>query len=558
MALPSLNSSPLWLCLHFERLPIEVFERNIRSEGKNLEVNACNANLPTGQHREAPETRAHAIAVVDPHHIIMANPVAEQSGIEPGMLITHAYSLNEQLRCIEQSAEKEHHTLEQLAQWMYDFTPNVSVLSPSDLLLEVSRCLKLFGSLARLQRLIQIRLDQLGYTVQMGVSTSALASQIAAKNRLAQHMTGKPKSQLQHLPIEAIGFETSDIDKLRKIGVSTLNDLLSLPRAGLRKRLGSSLMHYLEQMLGEQPDPRRWITPQTRFESSLFFTDNVTSQQALMFPAKRLIQELVLFLNTRQLWTDGFTLTLSYRNKTQANIVTQLAQPDHDGALFLRLFQARLEQAPAVKDIDQVALSVTRFYPASLETAGLFDDNISGNDTPLSTSSSHSRSPFLSSSINSATGLSKQANDLISLLRSKFGDESCYSLTLHEDHRPEKSWHTHHHTHEHPTQTAKKMVKPFVSGNTSKSQLPIDLYAAPRSTRPFFLLPEPRRLSRSHAPPEHPLFDYLKGPERISYGWWEGLEEDRDYYIYQYRKKSLYWLFYRPLNHRWYVHGVFA
>lgn len=543
MIAPSTNASPLWLCLHFERLPIEVFERKESSEDNASDIGSHCASSSKTRHQQAPN-EAYAIAVVDLHYIIMANPVAEQSGIEPGMLITHAYSLNEKLRCIEQSADKEHQTLEQLAQWMYDFTPNVSVLTPSDLLLEVSSCLKLFGGLEPLQSLIQTRLDQLGYTVQMGVSTSALASQIAAKNRLAQLVTGKPKSQLQHLSIDAIGFEAPHVDKLRKIGVATLNDLLSLPRAGLRKRLGLPVIRYLEQMLGERPDPRRWITPQTRFESSLFFTDSVTSQQALLFPAKRLIQELVLFLNTRQLWTDGFELTLSYRNKIQANIATQLARPDDDGALFLRLFQARLERSPSVKDIDQVAISVAHFYPASLETAGLFDDDITTTDTL-----------FNGSSIHDAPRLSKQANDLISLLRSKLGDETCYRLTLHDDHRPEKSWNTHHHAYEHRSQVMKKTA---AHSQASKRQLPWDLHTPPRSPRPLFLLPKPRRLSRSHVPSEHPFFDYLKGPERISYGWWEGLEEDRDYYIYQYRKKSLYWMFYRPLNHRWYIHGVFA
>ena len=40
-------------------------------------------------------------------------------------------------------------------------------------------------------------------------------------------------------------------------------------------------------MIGERVDPHAWITPDIKFESRLFFTDNITSQKALLFPVKR-------------------------------------------------------------------------------------------------------------------------------------------------------------------------------------------------------------------------------------------------------------------------------
>ena len=94
-------------------------------------------------------------------------------------------------------------------------------------------------------------------------------------------------------------------------------------------------------MIGERVDPHAWITPDIKFESRLFL-QTILRAKKHCFPVKRLIQELTLFLTTRQLWTDSFTLTLSYRSKKQADVQVNLAQPDNDETLFLRLFQTRL------------------------------------------------------------------------------------------------------------------------------------------------------------------------------------------------------------------------
>ena len=160
------------------------------------------------------------------------------------------------------------------------------------------------------------------------------------------------------------------------MGIATLGELVALPGAAFRKRLGQTATEHLERMIGERVDPQAWITPDIRFESSLFFTDNITSQKALLFPVRRLIQELTLFLTIRQLWTDSFTLTLSYRNKKQADIQVNLAQPDNDETLFLRLFQTRLENGLSSKETDQVSLKACYFYPADPDNRSLFDQTL--------------------------------------------------------------------------------------------------------------------------------------------------------------------------------------
>ena len=567
----SARSAPIWFCLYLNRLPIEIFERSAfikTNQNNHLEAESDRDKCGTpaesslgctqAASRLKPlDTARQPIAIVGQHHVIMTNAIAAQSGIEPGMLTTHAYSMNESIRCIAQDTDQESQTLKQLAQWMYDFTPHVCILSEDSILLEVASCLKLFDGIDTLQIHIQNRLYQLGYSAKIGISTTGLAAQVAAKNELPLHTAGSPISQLQHLSIHHLALHPADTDKLKKVGIATLGELVALPRAALRKRLGQTATEHLERMIGERVDPQAWITPDIRFESSLFFTDNITSQRALLFPVRRLIQELTLFLTIRQLWTDSFTLTLSYRNKKQAEIQVNLAQPDNDETLFLRLFQARLENGLSSKETDQVSLKACYFYPADPDNRSLFDQTLLDSNSwargdlkehhTQDQSGKHSDSHIAKG----PPKVSKEANNLISLLRSKLGDHACYGLSIEDDHRPEKSWKKTIQTRANASQNGTMPQRP-----NHRAQKGIDLL--PSAMRPFFLLPKPRRLSRQYIPTEHPSFRYLRGPERISFGWWEGIEEDRDYYVYQYQNRSIYWIFYRPLNHRWYIHGVFA
>ena len=202
----SARTAPLWFCLYLNRLPIEIFERSAliqtdqnddlvtENDRDKRDVSAKSSfdGIQAAPRLKPLDTTKQPIAIVGQHHIIMSNAIAAQSGIEPGMLTTHAYSMNESIHCIAQDTEQERQTLNQLAQWMYDFTPHVCILSNDSILLEVASCLKLFDGLDTLKTHIENRLYQLGYSAKIGISTTGLAAQVAAKNELPLHTLGRP------------------------------------------------------------------------------------------------------------------------------------------------------------------------------------------------------------------------------------------------------------------------------------------------------------------------------------------------------------------------------
>jgi protein ImuB len=49
-----------------------------------------------------------------------------------------------------------------------------------------------------------------------------------------------------------------------------------------------------------------------------------------------------------------------------------------------------------------------------------------------------------------------------------------------------------------------------------------------------------------------------QGFERIDFGWWDGTDSARDYYIARKRDDTLIWIFRLSRTGRWYLHGIFS
>ena len=112
----------LWLCLYLPNLALEVFYPSRPKQMLSDDLKP--------------------IAIIQQQRIEALSYHAATTGLTVGTMASHAYALCETLICIEKSASKEHRALEQIAQWLYEFTPNVSRYGDQHLILEVSSSLK--------------------------------------------------------------------------------------------------------------------------------------------------------------------------------------------------------------------------------------------------------------------------------------------------------------------------------------------------------------------------------------------------------------------------------
>ena len=509
----------LWLCLHFPLLPIEVFCRQEPS-ARNKEPSARNKE-PSARNKELSANKEPSpVVVLERQRVAFLNQAAHDIGIRQASSMGTAYTISDEIICFERDEQKEKKHIEHLAQWAYQFTPCVSISAPHSLLLEISGCLKLFGGISNLKRQIRLGLANLGYTVVAGVNRTALSALCFAKAGMDDN-TGNVESSLSFVPIHLLAVDEKIIEGLHQMGITSCSELFALPVDGLNRRYGVLFTEYLDRLTGKLPDPRKFISDKPVFSSEITFLTDVTDLNSLLFPIKRLLGELHDFLRGRQLQINQFSLRLAHRSHPSKTLNILLANPDNDSQMFLMLTQLKLDGISDMPEVDSISLHARQFF----ETEGPSGDLFHGTRFQQKDGRTHSKAE------------AARAVRLINMMTARLGRDSCFGLSLANDHRPELAW------------------KPVAL--QARDYWHMDVSA--NNPRPVYLLAKPRLLNvRDNRPCLSGDLCLLEGPERIDFGWWDNNEVNRDYYIARNRVGAVYWVYHQVTNNQWYLHGIFS
>lgn len=377
-------------------------------------------------------------------------------------------------------------TLEPIAAWLCQFTPKVSLEPPQALLAEVQGSLRYFGGLDCFLGKLRAGLAELRFEASLAV---------AATPRAALWRVRGNGKRLEELPVSAMGVET---EFLKSIGISTIGELLQLPRDGLAKRCGEELLEKLDQALGALPEPRVFFAPPAYFCATLELPGEVAHAEGVLFAARRQLVQLEGLLTARQAGVRRFTLTLIHRKQKFTEIEISLASPARSTERFARLLREELAKLSLRQPVEAIRLEAADFTPLLERTAGMFGD---------------------------ARADEEDWARLVERLQLRLGREAIHGLTTQPDHRPEYAW---------------RSVEPGEWDSREFRQ---------PGPRPLWLLEPPRRLGEMD-------LELLAGPERIECGWWDGDEAKRDYFIARSPDSSLVWI-YRESND-WFMHGIFA
>jgi protein ImuB len=377
-------------------------------------------------------------------------------------------------------------TLEPIAAWLCQFTPKVSLEPPQALLAEMEGSLRYFGGLERFLEKLRAGLDELGFDASLAVAATPRAALWCAR--------GQGKS-LEGLSISVTGIET---EFLKSIGISTIGEVLQLPRDGLAKRCGEELLEKLDQALGVLPEPRVFFAPPARFCATLELPGEVAHAEGVLFAARRLLVQLEGLLTARQAGVRRITLTLVHLKKGITEVQINLASPARSTERLARLLREQLAKLSLKEPVEAIRVEAADFTSLHERTRGMFGD---------------------------AQAEDEDWAQLVERLQQRLGHEAIHGLTTQPDHRPEYAW---------------RSVEP---GEWDPRE-----FRQP-GPRPLWLLEAPRRLKEIDC-------ELLAGPERIECGWWDGDEAKRDYFIARSRDSSLVWI-YRE-NNDWFMHGIFA
>ncbi len=436
--------------------------------------------------------------------LVAANAAARRLGVHPGQTATAARALAAALVVHERDEVAEQTLLEGLAAWAGQYTSRVSLESPHALLLEVEGSLALFGGLDPLWARVEEGIAALGHRARLAAAPTPRAALWLARAGTGARVTDALQTHLEALDLTALELPAEQVALLAGLGLRTLGDCLHLPRAGLARRLGTGFVTTLDQALGRSPDPRPAYQPPPRFESRLELPAEVEHTEALLFAARRLLGALCGQLTAREAGVAELRLVLHHR-EAATTVRLGLLAPSRDEEKLMDLLRERLGRVELAQPVVALTLNAEALLPLPGYSGELFPG------------------PRAQAEAGAA---------LLERLRARLGVDAVQGLTVVADHRPERAW------------------RAVVPGEGGALTVP--------GERPLWLLTEPLHLTEKDGVPwlDGPLI-LPKGNERIESGWWDGLEQCRDYLIARDPDGTRYWLFH---NHDggWFLHGFFS
>lgn len=480
----------LWLSLYLPHLALEIFTRG-SPENRPLLISENRGSRPW---------------------VHCCNEAASACGVAPGMAMSAARSLLSTDSIVrKRDPELEDAALERLADWAGQFTSSLSIVSRQGLLLEIGASLRLFGGLPPLLGKVESGLRELGYHALPAVAPTPLGARLLSQAGDARPVMDRSqlRQRLGQLPLEALELDASAFKALKGIGLHCISDCLALPAAGVARRIGPSVVDYLQRALGEHPDPQMPYIPPPRFQSRLLLPAEVENIEGLLFAVRRLLLELEGVLRGRGDGIQHLHLTLLHRKRDPTRLTLGLLAPGRDSAHWQELLKTRLEQVELAAPVEEIMLEAERFMPLAADTGDLFGGKTAGDGQP--------------------------GGRLVEKLQARLGAQAIQGCCMVADHRPEYA------------------TRPCSPGERG-------LFLSSPGPRPIWLLEQPVPLSERAGFPWHQgVLRLLDGPERIETGWWDGRAIRRDYFVAQNPDQQRLWI-YRTLGDPpcWYLHGLFA
>ncbi|PKO89655.1 MAG: hypothetical protein CVU18_03320 [Betaproteobacteria bacterium HGW-Betaproteobacteria-12] len=480
----------LWLALHFPLFALEA--------------------LPL---RQSPS------AVVGRGRILAGDPGATAAGVVSGQKLSTALGLAPGLRVFERDPAREARALADLACAAGRFTPSVSLAPPDGLLLEIGGCLRLFGGVAAIVEAVLAACGGQGWSAEWAVAPTPLGARWLARAGARQSVATAAALPAALAPLSCAvpGWPAESVARLQSFGCARLGELMQMPAAGLRQRLGHGPVDDLLRARGEVPDPQRYFVFPEQFAAALELPSRVEHAEGLAFAGQRLFAALAGWLNIRQSLVRACSLQLTHDDGSTSTLPLRLGEPCADEARLLRLLREHLGRLTLPAPVEALRLSADEVIARPGDSGQLFAEAVAGEGTAA----------------------------CLERLRARLGEAAVQVLGLRADYRPE---------------CATVAGDPLAAGAARDALATETTFTAPR---PLWLLPAPQPLAeRADGPHWHGPLQLLTRGERLESGWWDSGEAAaagdirRDYFVARNAQGQWAWIF--RDGQGWFLHGLFA
>ncbi len=469
--------------------------------------------------------------------LLALNAAAREAGLRAGMLVTDASAMLPSLAVAAHDSQAEWEELTRLAASCNRFSPWTAPDEPDGIWIEATGLAHLYGGEEPLLYAVLGYLHNLGFAARGAIAGTAGAAWGMARYSKAVATSVPPEEEaraITPLPVKALRIDPDSAALLNRLGLKTIGQILDIPRASLRARLGKAITCRLDQALGKQGEALSPLMPEPVYAARIEFADPLTVFEGLEQTVRILIGSVAEKLKADGKGARRFSLMLFDTQNGSTKLSVRMAKASCEAKHIARVFKERLSALEGRFDaslgFDAAALYAMRAEPLQNQQTDMLG------------------------SASDDGGDGERIAQFLDRVTARLGEKAATRFAFEESHWPERAS-----SHAPATASAQAAAAPALS-------LP----------RPLMVLPRPEPIAVIAVVPDYPPRKFVwrrchhtiaraEGPERISPEWWRGEEKAppaRDYYVVEDEAGRRFWLYregvYGKSEHqRWFMHGLF-
>lgn len=463
--------------------------------------------------------------------VMAADEAALRQGLRPGMPLAKAQVLIPGLRIEDANPHGDEEALERLAFWTLRYSPVVAADPPDGIVMDIHGAAHLMGGEEALVEDLLQRMSGAGYACRVGVADTWGAAHAAARYGHTPCEIVPPghcRESLEPLPVAALRIDNAVVSEMHGLGLETVADLMSRPRAPTTLRFGPEPWRRIDQAVGAFAEPIDPVRPEDIPEVRKSFPEPIGAAETIKRYIDMLVEELCLQLETRGVGARRLDLICERVDSVRKAIRIGTAMPTRDCIRLSRMLRDKVEAIEPGFGIETMTLAATLVQPLA---------------------------PAQSPSSLVEPG-APDVSDLVDILANRVGSECLFRVAPVQSDVPERSV---------------ARIPPLAPD--------LDETWTGRWPRPSRLLAKPEQIDTVALLPDHPPVTFTwrgvrrrvrraDGPERVFGEWWQRdaeLAAVRDYFRVEDEAGERYWI-YRAGDgedpatgsHRWFLHGIFG
>ena len=306
---------------------------------------------------------------------------ASIAGVRPGQLISQAIALCPSLTLLEPDPAHYDATQEELLETLSSLSPIVEPAGRGQIFVGMDGLGRLYGSQPRqvervLRALLEILPRPLVAATRIGWAPGKFGAWMAA----VEAGPGRPvivpdkglSAFLSPCPVSALPVEAVVAERLERLGIKTLGDLVRLPAPALIRQFGPDGQRARAWATGERIDPVQPYYRPKPIRSSLEFYTPIGQLNTLHGALDRLLERVLARSERKGRSIQGIRLVARLEGGGSWALESILREPTSDRERIAFTIRSRMTLSPPLRAVETLMVEFFQFGPATSQNE-LFD-----------------------------------------------------------------------------------------------------------------------------------------------------------------------------------------